>query len=313
MGYRQKKSDRALNAKIFQCFVSGMSNRRISRQLNVSEHCVRLRLVRISQRAFVFHHLVSMHMPIIEPVAYDGLGNFAGSQYDPNNLQHAVGAESLFIYDFNFAPLNRGGRMSRWQKRRLEQIEEGQGRYDPGIVRKKSAELFERLRLRSGKQLEIWSDEHFQYRRAMRQNRNLRSIKHKRISSKACRNFQNILFSVNHADLLTRQQIAAFGRETISFSKTAAAMCQKYMLFAVYKNYMAPQFTKKHIRRPDAHEQSPAQCLGLADHILSFKDIFWVRADMRDAKKMNRDWQAYYLSQMTPECERNTRYRRSAA
>lgn len=312
MSYRLKKNDRALNSKIFQSLVNGMSNRRISRLLNVSEHCVRLRIKRMSQQAFVFHHLMSVHLPIIEPLAYDGLENFAGSQYDPNNIQHAVGAESLFIYDFNFAPLNRSGRMSRWQKERLEQIEQEYGRYDPAAIRKQSVILFERLKKRAGDKLQIWSDEHFQYKRAMRQNRHLRSIKHKRISSKICRNFQNILFSVNHADLLTRQQLAAFARETISFSKTAVAMCQKYMLFAVYKNYMAPQFTKKHLRRPEAHEQSPAESLGITDHLLSFKEIFHLKANDRIAMGMNDDWRAYYLSQMTSVCVRNEKFVRSA-
>lgn len=316
MSYRQKKLDRALNAKILQLFLLGTSNRQIARVHSISEECVRRRLDRLAKQALLFHAEKLRALHISEPIAFDGLENFAGSQYDPNNIQQAVGSESLFIYDFNFAPLNRKGRMSSWQKLRLIDIEAEQGRYDPRSIRRQTTTILRRLcaRTKNGAPLELWSDEHFQYRRAVDRDLKKCAILHKTVSSRACRNFQNILFSVNHKDLLIRQQVAAFTRETISFAKTAGRMVQKFVLFAVYKNYMSPQFTKKHVRRPKAHEQSPAQSLGLCSKLLSFKDIFASMPSSKRAQELlTEDWRHFYDAQVPDECLRSKKFLRKKA
>lgn len=310
LSYRLKKIDLALNAKIFYLCLEGLSNRAIARFLYVSEHCVRLRLRRMSQQALNFHSRCTEGLKISEPICFDGLENFAGSQYDVNNLQQAIGRDSLFTYDFNFACLNRKGYMSPWQKMRLKEIETDCGRYPSNAIRTASCDIFARLAARC-EPLNLLTDEHFQYRRAIHEDLRNRSIVHVTVSSKACRNFQNILFAVNHADLMIRQQIGAFARETIAFSKTPGAMCQKYALYMVYKNYMAPQFTKKHVRRPEAHLQSPAQHLGIQERILNFTDIFQPRSTTRDTETMNEDWKYFWLGRV-PEKYRRVKPKRSA-
>ena len=310
--FRLKKPDPALNSKIFQAFIHGLSNREIGRFLHISEHCVRGRLDRMSKQAFVFHNKVLQDISAIEAIAYDGLENFAGSQYDPNNIQQAIGSESLFIYDFNFAPLNRKGRMSSWQKKRLLEIEAKHGRYNPSAIRVQSAKIFKRLKALSAGKLELLSDEHFQYPRALKEA-GVKPESHLRISSKACRNFQNILFSVNHADLLARQRLAVFERETISFAKTAGRMCQKYALFLLHKNYMCAQFTKRHVKRPRAHEQSPAQQIGVADRILKFGEMFNGFPGNQEKEELNEDWQFFYDGKVPNDCLRSLRFKSRAA
>lgn len=310
--FRHKKSNRALSSLIFRGFICGMSNRQIARYHGISECCVRARLDRMARQAFIFHSKKIEGLKIMEPMAYDGLENFAGSQYDPNNINQAVGAESLFIYDFNFAALNRRGRQSAWQKGRLAQIEACFGRYDPGAIRHASAGILGRLCDMSPGKLELLSDEHFQYRRAIAADKKLRSqIIHKTVSSKACRNFQNILFSVNHADLLIRQRIAAFSRETISFAKTAGRMLQKFMLFLVYKNYMSSQFTKKHVRRPEAHEKSPAQMLGLTTQLLRFSQVFKYYPKQAEIEGLSRiEWRSFAQAEVPASCKRSLKFKK---
>lgn len=305
LNFRLKKSDLALNAKIFYLCLEGLSNRAIARFYYLSEHCVRLRLRRMSQQALNFHWSAVRTRPINEAICFDGLENFAGSQYDVNNIHHAIGRDSLFTYDFNFASLNRKGFMSPWQKIRLQEIEAESGRYPPNSIRTASRDIIERLSSRCTS-LNLLSDEHFQYRRVVQQDLKDREIAHVTVSSKACRNFQNILFPVNHADLMIRQQIGAFSRETIAFSKTAGAMCQKYALYMVYKNYMAPQFTKKHVRRPEAHIKSPAQHLGIENKLLSFADVFHRRSTVRDTEIMSDDWKSFWHGQIPSKYERMT-------
>jgi hypothetical protein len=288
----------------------GVSNRKISRVLAISEHSVRIRLGRLSQKALEFHHSKSGDLKISEPIAYDGLENFAGSQYDPNNINQAVGRNSLFVYDFNFASMNRKGRMSPWQKRRLHHIVSTNGRYNSKNIRVATCDILRRIyeRRDKTKPLHLLSDEHFQYRRVLREDLNLPNLIHQTVSSKACRNYQNILFSVNHADLLIRQNIAAFARETIAFSKTAGRMCQRYALFMVHKNYMCAQFTKKHSRRECANLKSPAELLGLADRVLKFRDIFHYRSFAENTTTMNDDWKSFWRAQVPRKYDRSLQF-----
>lgn len=309
--YRLKHKDPAINSKIFRLLVHGLSYRKIAHLLALSEHCVRIRVNRMAQQAMKFHEQVSKAHKISEPICFDGLENFAASQYEPNNIQQAVGRDSLFIYDFNFASLNRKGRMSDWQKNRLAEKTDEHGRFNPKAIRVATREIIERLvkrRSTQEKPLVFISDEHFQYRRAIEKDLKSKDIEHVTISSKATRNYQNILFAINHADLLIRQSMAAFARETISFSKTAGRMCQKYALFMVHKNYMSAQFTKTQVRRPRAHLQSPAQSLGLFDRLLEFSDIFSHRSQKQDCKEWNKDWQCFWSGEVPKPYARSKKF-----
>ncbi len=275
--FRFKIPDRTLSARILNIFIVGASNRDMGRFFGVSEGCIRNRLNRMADQAILIHYEKLKNLKgIWEPVAYDGLENFAGSQYEPNYINQAIGAETFFTYDCNFSPMNRKGRMSERQKLRNLELSKSSGIFPKNAIRLATTVLLKRLldKQKSGLRLELLSDEHFQYRRSIKQDLKGALLDHKTISAKATRNFQNILFPVNHADLIIRKNVAAFSRETISFSKTHAAMCKKYFLFMSYKNYMAPQFTKKLIRRPRAHIESPAQVVGLETKILSFQEFF---------------------------------------
>lgn len=306
-----RKADTALNSKIFYMCLQNLSNRGIAKAYYISEHCVRIRLKRMARSAMIFHDQMLKDKRISEEVCFDGLENFAGSQYDVNNIQQAIGRDSLFIYDFNYAPLNRKGRMSHWQKQRLKEIEAEFGRYNPQAIRVATKDILERLsnkRCKVKNTFTLLSDEHFQYKRAIKRDLRHHKIEHVTISSKACRNFQNILFNVNHADLVIRQQVKAFSRETISFSKTPADMCQKYALFMVYKNYMTPQFTKVHVRRPKAHIESPAEALGLTNKIVEFGEIFNRLSSRQDQKQLNADWQHFWAGQIPKKYHRHSRF-----
>ncbi len=306
--YRLKKRDLALNAKIFEQVVDGLCNRSIALRLHISEHCVRIRKKRLSQRALAFHAYKMRDFRTLEPVTMDGLENFAGSQYEVNNINHAILRDSLFMVDFNLCGLNRKGRMSPWQKMRNREIEQDEGRYNPSSIRVASGDLFKRvykLRANPNEDLVLITDWHRAYRKALQCDLQGYKIEHVKISSKDTRNYQNLLFPINHADLLSRQRLKSFARETISFSKNTAVMCQNFALFMTSKNYMKPQFTKKHVRRPKAHKESPAQAAGVATKILRFEDIFSERSTRGDLKVMNPDWRAYWCGKIP------RKYRRS--
>jgi hypothetical protein len=292
--YRAKL--RGLDSEIFRLFTCGTSNRHIARHIGCSEHTVREKLKNMSLWALMKQAEYLNGIKISEPIAYDGLENFSSSQYDPNHIQQCIGTESLFIYDFNFAPLNRKGRMSDRQKRIRNEIEGLHGRYDTRAVRKSSKVIFERLHSvwdHSKGPMVLITDRHFQYDRAVKRDLKHLKINHVRISSKDTRNFQNQLFPVNHADLLIRQHVGAFRRETISFSKTALAMILKYNLFMVWMNFFRPNFVKKHVNRPTAHTHTPAMELGITTKPVKFNEFFDIRITPKQVK-LNPEWLCFY-------------------
>jgi hypothetical protein len=298
MNYRFRRRGR-LNARIFHAAVHSRSNRSIAREIKSSECLVRTRLMRLFRLGIVKHGHILDHISIGEEVAYDGLEAFAHSQYEPNNVNHVVGASSLFTYLFNFAPMNRKGRMSDRQRVYLEKIEQKQGRFDPRAIRVSTRRIFKEVVNRKSSKLSqvvIRSDEHFQYRKAMGdlEDRIRNKIIHDTVSSKAVRNFKNILFAVNHVDLLIRKDSAAFARETICFAKKHSRMMHKYFLIACYKNYMKPQFVKKQVRNLTATTDSPAMKLEICDKLLSFRDYFQYRNPVADISKLPLDWKLLY-------------------
>jgi hypothetical protein len=226
-------------------------------------------------------------LEITESIAYDGLENFSFSQYEPNYVNHALGRDSLYIYDLNFSPLNRKGRMTKAQVDRLRELDAKYGRFNPRAIQESSLLIFERL-FSKAEFLTIHTDDHNAYKRALKACR-LKNFQHLITPSKLARNYRNRLFAINHADILSRQHLSPFKRETISFAKNSVSMMETYVLFSVFKNYMRPQFVKKHKKNPLANIQSPAMALGLRDRIQSFRQFFRGRITAGQVK-LSEDW-----------------------
>ena len=220
------------------------------------------------------HAKLSGELKVKEPLVYDGLENFAFSQYDPNNLNHAVGKRSLFIYDFNLCTFNRKGLMSPRQKIRKQVLDTEFGPYAKDVIRSSTRKIFKRLSDRAEGGLVLYSDRHFQYRRVLSIDLADTPITHFQVSSKIHRNYRNPLFAVNNIDLMTRQNLAAFKRETIAFSKHEIAMQDCYLLYMGFRNYMRPKFYGTHRSDPESSRKSPAMELGLTERILKFGDFF---------------------------------------
>jgi hypothetical protein len=265
-----------------------------------------LKILKLARVSLLQHTRLCERLKIHEPIAYDGAENFAKSQYEPNNINHAIGDKSRFIYDFGFAPLNRKGRMSDRQKLKKAELEQLQGRFPRNAIQKSTTQLITRLldRCEPGSKLQLQTDEHYLYKRSIQQDLfslglteqyHVR-IEHITISSKATRLYKHILFSVNHTDLLIRQHVKAFARETIGFSKTHEDMCLKYALFMVWKNYFRPQFTKAHKRDPRTNTTTPAMALGLTDSIPRFGEFFGLRLSPTQVP-LSDEWKHFYFRQ----------------
>lgn len=247
----------------------------------------------MSRWGILKHASLTEELKIEEAIVYDGLENFSFSQYDPNNINHAIGKKSLFLYDFNFAPLNRKGRMSLWQARKKAWLEKQHGLYPRDAIRTSTKRIFQRLVEKSEKSLVLYTDRHFQYRRVVQFDLRRARIEHIKISSKVHRNFHNPLFAVNNIDLQARHNLSAFKRETIAFSKHSVAMQDSFLLYAMERNYMRPKFWGTHRSDPLSSKKSPAMELGITGKILSFDEFFGERV-MPTQVRLNEDWKNFY-------------------
>ena len=185
----------------------------------------------------------------------DGFETFEFSQYYPCHFNVAVGANSHFFYAFTDAELRRKGRMTEKQKARRAFLEATLGRPDPKAIEKEVAELV-RIVVPKGGEVEILSDEHPAYPRALRSLSDRVVTSHRVSSSKLPRTAYNPLFPVNLLELLIRHSGANQKRETIAFSKRRQAAAERMAILQVWRNFMK-SFSEK------AHDQSPAQRLGL--------------------------------------------------
>ncbi|RZA07871.1 MAG: IS1 family transposase, partial [Proteobacteria bacterium] len=113
--YRNRKPDNY--EEIHDLLLNGYSGRSVAKKLKINEDTVRRRRKKLTRWALLRSAKDQSTLKLTESVAFDGLENFAFSQFDQNNLNHAVGRESYYVYDFNLSIMNRKGRMSPRQQR----------------------------------------------------------------------------------------------------------------------------------------------------------------------------------------------------
>ena len=256
---------------IFNQSTQGLSNRSIARILNLSEGNVRNKIDHMARQSLLNMEKETHKLKIKEDLAYDGFETFTYSQYDPNNINHLVGKDSLFVYDFNFANLNRKGRMTESQKDKLQQLVEEHERYPTNLIRESSAKIFNRLSKKIDGAVILYTDEHKSYDLALRRDVNCPRIIHHQINSKRCRNSKNPLFPVNHLDMKIRHFLKSCTRETIAFNKSEAGLMSRLCMFIAQKNFMRGKLIKGN---QQYHKESPAMILGITSRIMTFWEFF---------------------------------------
>ena len=153
-------------------------------------------------------------------------------------------------------------RPSQAVKRQI--LEKRFGRPDPQATQKRVEELLRRV-VPPGGVVELRSDEHQAYPRAMKRLRDRRFI-HRRTSSKEARTTSNPLFPVNLADMLLRHSSANHKRETIAFSKRRQSALYRAAIWTVWRNYMKDRSENRRVG-------PPAKALGLIERALTLGQV----------------------------------------
>ena len=248
---------------VFHGLLSCAAFRQLARAKAVSHSTIRRLSDRLGRHCLLFHE---QHRPRdcpTEPLVLDGFRSFEHSQYWPMDLNLVVGT-SLFVYGFNEAELRRSGTMRPAQAVKRAILEKRYGRPDPRATQKRVEELLRRV-VPPGGRVELRSDEHPAYPRAMKRLRDRRFI-HGRTSSKAARTPENPLFPVNLSDLLIRHCSANHKRETIAFSKRRQSALSRLAIWVVWRNYMKDRSENRRVG-------PPAKALGLIGRALTLKEI----------------------------------------
>ena len=180
--------------------------------------------------------------------------------------------------------------MTSAQRIRRGELEARLGRPDGKSVEVEMGNLLLDMldRVSGGRRLEIHSDEHPAYKRAIRKlSRELGDvIVHKTVSSRAARTSSNRLFVINATDAFLRHSQSNHRRETISASKRRQMGLERLSLFVVWRNLVKRRFENGAV-------ESSAMRGGWSDRLWSWGDVFRDRL-FRNHIVLPRRWNEIY-------------------
>ena len=266
--------------------------RQIAREFGVSPQTVLGISARLARQCLLFHEQLRPKGELTEPQGMDSFQSFEWSQYYPTLFHVLAGKESHYIHGFTDSEVRRSGSMRAGQRKKREWLESRLGRPDPRSVEREVAALLAIVTAGST-QLELWSDEHQDYPRALRRQRHL-TIEHRTISSRAARTTRNPLFVINLLDLLIRHSGANHKRETIAFSKRRQSAADRLWLLVCWRNYVK-SFSE---RKRDA---TPAMRAGVCSRRWSLRAIL---AERRFPSRiaLPERWARYYWGLTPTRC-----------
>jgi hypothetical protein len=252
---------------IYHKINDGAGLRKIGRDLGASCDSVINRINRMARNATLAHRQVVDLLPLREDLVLDGLQNFCISQYFPDNYTIAVGKDSQFVYECDYATIRRAGRMTTDQKKRREDLER-RFRAHRGAIENSFTRILRSIDMKSSERkipLILYTDEKSDYRRSMWKNGPIREKmfkgewRHHMTNSKVGRNTRNPLFAVNYIDREIRKDMASQARETVQFPRNVANAMLRMNLYLFDHNLFKPY----RIRREPGTHQSHAEAAGL--------------------------------------------------
>jgi len=221
----------------------------IARAFHASTDTISNRISRACRQVLSFESDQAESRHLDEDLVADGFESFCGSQYFPNNITILVGSVSQFVYTADHVTLRRKGRMTEGQRIRRAALER-LFKADPKGIEKSFARVIgEGLRVLSDgcrSVLNLWTDEHRAYPRAINQPscfsvlRAAGRIIHRTISSRAARTRANPLFPVNYLDREMRKDMHEHTRETVCFGRNVNRQMERLALYLWWHNYRKP-------------------------------------------------------------------------
>ncbi|NQT61062.1 MAG: hypothetical protein HQ557_19000 [Bacteroidetes bacterium] len=228
--------------------------RATSRKLHYSRSTITLSHLKMSRQTLAAEVAVRQNHTLgSTTMVIDGFESFVGSQYHPNNINLRVASDSRYIASFNYAQLNRKGRMTDIQKKRALPLTQ-EYRLPTGHLQQKIWLLISSHRTNTLRT--ICSDEKLEYREPIAGLGT--SVIHRQISSKAHRTVQNPLFAVNQIDKMFRKDLSEHVRETQCYARDANNQMERLQIYCGYYNYTKKFLVKDPVSRDDWHHSDEA-------------------------------------------------------
>jgi hypothetical protein len=274
-----------------------MANRQIAKDLKASPETITRHIARLARHCLLFHNQVMCNTPAAREIVVDGFESFEFSQYFPIHHHVAVEKGSDFFIYFTDSELRRKGRMTKYQKRRRQELEQQFGRPDPRAIEKDMRQTLE-VALNGRPSATVYSDDHRAYRRSIKGL--AMRIDHRVTSGSAHRDKNNSLWEVNLLDLLIRHGNANHKRETLAWSKRRQGSSDRLAILLVWRNYM------KGRREKVRGSPTPAMKRGAMDHPLEIEELLGERI-FRSRCELPPRWSKYYDRQVVTRALKNNR------
>jgi hypothetical protein len=273
-----------LLAAVLRALVSCAGLRQIARALEASPQTILLHANRLGRHCQLFHELHRPRAALTEPIALDGFQSFEYSQFHPTWYHVVAGRRSHFFYGFTDSELRRSGAMTKSQKRTRALLEARHGKPDPRSIEKETAAVLSLVCLEP-QEIELHTDEHADYPRAIRRLGHLR-VRHHTVPGRAIRTAHNPLFAINLLDLLIRHSSANHKRETIAFAKRRQMAIWRLWVMLVWRNYVKWVSERR-------RQSTPAMRLGILPRRLRIPELLRRRLFVTRVGLPER-WRAYY-------------------
>jgi hypothetical protein len=256
---------------------AGCAMRRAAKFLAVAPTTVRRRARLIAKQSLLItvEQNSALTGRVEEEMLLDGMRSFAGSQYEPLDMQTTIFAESGYLPGLNIAGLRRSGTMTEKQKRVREQRDEPLGLPEPQGREHRTRELLELFRVlgKPGQPLTVRCDEEPDYARALARPTPIEGMTLLTVNSRVLRDASNPLFKINVLHGFMRHNSRNLVRETIAFAKTAAGLLDRAWIFLVYQNNIKGESE----RTTPRSRITPAMKLGLRKKQATVRGMFTER------------------------------------
>lgn len=260
--------------------VAGSAHRQIARTLGCAPSTVTRLSARLGRHAMLFHFgwLEQLAGTLREPIAHDDFETFEGTQDAPFSVATSVGAESWFIYSISPGVHRRAGRVSPFQRRRLEARPER--RLHDGDVRSTHRTLTVLMPLvPASRHLLLRTDDKPAYQLAIHAHPDSARIQHEiypnpvRGPKGAPRSAQArardaALFSLDLLHMIIRHSLAHHRRETIAFTRRLNAGMERFALMMAWRNFIKGRSERR------TRSETPAMRLGLTERRWRWRDVF---------------------------------------
>lgn len=261
------------NEAIFEGLVSGVSYRKLSRNLGMNVSSVQRKAIKLGRQLAALHRNLTHGLSAGRAYVLDEAETFETDSVRRVTVALLVESKSWFIVGTAAAPIRRLAPPGTRRRARQDAEEQKRGRRRD-LSASAVASVLGFLSPDTGRgALSLISDMKPLYRRLAREIYGDDLKQHVRVSSKEPRGTSNPLFPVNLTLGILRSEVGRLQRRSWKVSKRCDRLDLHLCMFASFRNYVCRRFNY------DKPGDSPAALLGLLPRALSKKEALCWRQD----------------------------------